>query len=44
MLLSEDETLDGIVSLVFLSDGTVQNYESFIQERELDQIKSLYWD
>lgn len=44
MLLSEDETLDGIVSLVFLSDGTVQNYESFIQKRELDQIKSLYWD
>ncbi|MCM1424454.1 MAG: hypothetical protein NC415_11680 [bacterium] len=33
---------DGTTALVVLADGKV--YNSFIEKRELDKIKSLYWD
>ena len=43
-LLDENETIDGAVALVVLEDGKVESYKSFIKKRELDKIKSLYWD
>ena len=42
--LAENETIDGVVALVVLEDGKVESYKSFIKKRELDKIKSLYWD
>lgn len=44
VLLSEDEMIDGIVALVFTSNGNVEDYKSFIEKKELNKIKSLYWD
>lgn len=43
-LLKEDETIDGIVESVVLADGEVEDYESFINRRQISKIKSLYWD
>ncbi len=42
--LDIDETIDGTVSLVFSLDGKIEDYESFIRNRRLSKIKSLYWD
>lgn len=42
--LDIDETIDGTVSLVFSLDGKIEGYESFIRNRRLSKIKSLYWD
>ncbi|MDE6434661.1 MAG: hypothetical protein K2L07_10600 [Lachnospiraceae bacterium] len=39
-----DEAIDGIVYLVISADGKVEDYKSFIENRQLDKIKSLYWD
>ncbi|MBD5088428.1 MAG: hypothetical protein HDT30_06385 [Clostridiales bacterium] len=44
VLLSEDEMIDGIMTLVFSSNGNVEDYKAFIQKKELNKIKSLYWD
>ena len=44
VLLSDDETIDGVVTLVFMSDGMVEDYKSFIENVQLNKIKSLYWD
>lgn len=44
VLLDEDEIIDGVVALVVLADSKVESYKSFIKKRELDKIKSLYWD
>lgn len=44
VLLSEDETIDGTITLVFTTKGEVENYKSFIEKRQLSEIKSLYWD
>lgn len=43
-LWDEDETIDGAAALVVLEDGKVESYKSFIEKREPDKIKSLYWD
>ncbi|MDE7424921.1 MAG: hypothetical protein K2N51_14740 [Lachnospiraceae bacterium] len=43
VLLSEDEMIDGIMALVFLANGNVEDYKAFIQKKELNKIKSLYW-
>ncbi|MCI8752134.1 MAG: hypothetical protein HFH66_12425 [Lachnospiraceae bacterium] len=42
--LDIDETIDGTISLVFSLDGSTEDYESFIRNRRLSKIKSLYWD
>ena len=42
--LDINETIDGTVSLVFSLDGRIEDYESFIRNRRLSKIKSLYWD
>ena len=42
--LDIDETIDGTVSLVFSLDGKIEDYESFIRNRRLSKIKSLYLD
>jgi len=44
VLLDIDETIDGTVALVFPLDGRIEDYESFIRNRMLSKIKSLYWD
>lgn len=43
-LLMEDETIDKSVEVVVLKEYRLENYESFIQKRQLNMIKSLYWD
>ena len=44
VLASDDDTLEGMPAMVFASDGMVLDYNSFIEKRELNKIKSLYWD
>lgn len=44
VLLKENETIDGTVSLVVLPDDKVEDYKSFINKRQINKIKSLYWD
>lgn len=44
VLLADDEMIDGNIALVVASDGKVEDYMSFIEERQLSTIKSLYWD
>lgn len=43
-LLSDDEMMDGTIALVIMSDNNSKDYSSFIQEKRLCNIKSLYWD
>ena len=43
-MLMEDETIDKSVEVVVLKEYRLENYESFIQKRQLNMIKSLYWD
>lgn len=42
--VADDDTLDGIPAMVFLSDGTDKDYSTFIKDKELSKVKSLYWD
>ena len=42
--LSEDELIDEIVTLVILGNDDIKDYKSFIEERKLSKIKSLYWN
>lgn len=44
VLLSEDETIDGIISLVIRADGKVEEYGNYVKNVPLNRIKSLYWD
>ena len=44
VLLSDYETIDGTIALVFSSDDKVEDYKSFIKNIQLNKIKSLYWD
>ncbi len=43
-LLKEDEKIDGILESVVLEDGKVEDYELFINRRQISKIKSLYWN
>lgn len=42
--LKEDETIDGAVGIVVMPDDKVEDYKSFINKRQINKIKSLYWD
>lgn len=42
--LEDDETVDGTIALVMAVEGKVTDYNSFIKEKQLCKIKSLYWD
>lgn len=42
--LEDDETVDGTIVLVMSVEGKVTGYDSFIKEKQLCKIKSLYWD
>lgn len=42
--LEDDETVDGTIALVMSVEGNVTDYNSFIKEKQLFKIKSLYWD
>lgn len=42
--LEDDETVDGTIALVMALEGKVTDYNSFIKEKKLCKIKSLYWD
>jgi len=44
ILLEDDETVDGTISLVMMADGKVRDYKTFIKRKQLCKIKSLYWD
>lgn len=44
VLVSDDDTLDGLPAMVFSTDGKIQEFESFIEKKQLNNIKSLYWD
>ncbi len=42
--LEDDETVDGTIALVISVEGKVTDYNSYIKEKHLCNIKSLYWD
>lgn len=44
VLLSENETIDGEVAMVFLSNGNVEDYKSFSKKIQFSTVKSIYWD
>ncbi len=44
MSLDEDETIDGEMALVVSTESIVEDYRLFIEKRQLNLIKSLYWD
>ena len=44
VLVSEDDTLEGVPTMIFTSDGKVQSYQSFSANKYLNNLKSLYWD
>ncbi len=44
VMLCENEGIDGTVALAFSMEGKVENYTSFIEKRQINKIKSLYWD
>ena len=43
VLLAEDKTIDESLALVVTREG-IDDYKSFIEKREIDRMKSLYWD
>jgi hypothetical protein len=43
-LLIDDEIIDEVAEVVVLKEYGLENYKSFIQKRQLNIIKSLYWD
>ena len=45
VLLSEDETINQEeIAVVFLSEGTVEDYRSFIKKKQINDMKRLFWD
>ena len=42
--LDEDVTIDGEIALVVSTESIVEDYRLFIEKRQLNLIKSLYWD
>lgn len=42
--LEDDETIGGTLAYVISAEGKINDYKSFINEKQLCKIKSLYWD